>query len=453
MRKKTLVLVLLFIAGISAVKAQDTVYPFSANYPVLCFDSACNDYIGNIFNRGFYIITYNQHLWDSALNKFHYTLVNAIGYTPNTGEATITGVALPYSFPWDTATHDTLFGVLLTFDSNDYDHPHIHQSANYVVRGMPYNYHIALHHESKCGLLDTVIDAYAFYFDTPIIVTDTFGIGFKIKVLCNPAGEGGVWIPLFTCSEIVPRSDTNAKNLFVYSLHDDGSVWESTSQKSQGGYYYPYCPILSIPDTDSFSCPEVEGLAFAGMYAGNPTLLWDTAEEHELYQLAYGPYDAPVDSLCVVEAQERFVELFDRTLSEDIYYQARLRARCHHRCPVHDTVMWTEWSEPVFFYTGDSMPDTTHRQPIGVAPIEMALPFAIVPNPATGGRLPYVVIDPGVVLQGVTLTLHDGTGREVLHMAVHSHRFTLQVGGMPAGVYTATLSSPQGQSTLRVVVE
>lgn len=39
-------------------------------------------------------------------------------------------------------------------------------------------------------------------------------------------------------------------------------------------------------DKDSFECPEVEGFAFAGMNAGNPTLVWDAEAVHRRYQIA-----------------------------------------------------------------------------------------------------------------------------------------------------------------------
>ena len=39
-------------------------------------------------------------------------------------------------------------------------------------------------------------------------------------------------------------------------------------------------------DTDSFEFPEVEGFAFAGMNAGNPTLEWDAEAVHRSYQMA-----------------------------------------------------------------------------------------------------------------------------------------------------------------------
>ena len=207
-----------------------------------------------------------------------------------------------------------------------------------------------------------------------------------------------------------------------------------------------------MPDTDSFGCPEVEGFGFAGMMAGSPTFTWTPAAEHRLYQLAYGPYDAPLDSLQVVETDNYFLELSDPSLSRDIYYQARLRAKCHHACPVHDTVMWTAWTDPVYFYTGDNMPDTTHHHggPEGIAEVNGPVHFALAPNPAHGS---VTLTLEGMPVAGTVLTIHDGAGREVLHRTLHERVTRIATKGLAAGLYTVTVSNPQGMGTHRLSVE
>ena len=39
-------------------------------------------------------------------------------------------------------------------------------------------------------------------------------------------------------------------------------------------------------DTNRFEFPEVEGFAFAGINAGNLTLVWDAEAVHRRYQMA-----------------------------------------------------------------------------------------------------------------------------------------------------------------------
>ena len=202
-----------------------------------------------------------------------------------------------------------------------------------------------------------------------------------------------------------------------------------------------------MPDTDSFGCPEVEGFGFAGMMAGSPTFTWTPAAEHRLYQLAYGPYDAPLDSLQVVETDNYFLELSDPSLSRDVYYQARLRAKCHHACPVHDTVMWTAWTDPVYFYTGDNMPDTTHHhgEPEGIAEVNGPVHFALAPNPAK--ERVEVVTPCGV--KGIEV--YDSYGIRWREFPAGTTDF--DVSDWAKGTYVVVIRTLAGSVTKKLVVE
>ena len=378
----------------------------------------------------------------NVLNVFRYT-----------GQSTISGIALNILFriyPEFEDSWNHLYGALVTIDSNDYYHPTIHLTNSYVVHDDPYNYHIALHTNSKCGTMDTVVDAYALYFDEPVSVSGTFYVGFYIKRNHYRIAAIHEMYSALDCTIDFPPCFDSA--FLAYNLYNDDSTVRAFHPFSNCGGYQLYCPILSLPDTDSFDCPEVEGFGFAGMMAGSPTFAWDTSAEHRLYQLAYGPYDAPLDSLQVVETDNYFLELADPSLSRDVYYQARLRAKCHHRCPIHDTVMWTAWSDPVYFYTGDNMPDTTHHhgEPEGIAEVSGQVHFALAPNPAHGS---VTLTLEGMPAHGTMLTIHDGAGREVLHRVLHERVTRIETKGLTAGVYTVTVSNPQGMGTHRLSVE
>ena len=113
--------------------------------------------------------------------------------------------------------------------------------------------------------------------------------------------------------------------------------------------------------------------------------------------------------------------------------------------------MWTPWTDPVYFYTGDHMPDTTHHGgPEGIAGAEGQTSFTLAPNPARG----YVTLTlTGVPAQGTTLTLHDAAGHEVLRRTLGEQHTTIPTAELPAGVYTVTVSGPQGSSVRRLVIE
>ena len=432
---KRFILFICFFLSVCTLQAQDTLYPLE-NRVVYSMDTSYIHEYDTVCGCGGTIYGENGY---NNLTVFRYT-----------GQATISGIALNISFrifpEWEDSWNH-VYGALVTIDSNDYYHPTIHLTNSYVVHDDPYNYHIALHTNSKCGTMDTVVDAYALYFDEPISVSGTFYVGFYIKKYHCRLGAHEMYAAL-PCPEYFPTLYDSGT--LSYNFYDDFTVRYFYPYTSGGGFQL-YCPILSLPDTDSFSCPEVEGFGFAGMMAGSPVFAWDTAAEHGLYQLAYGPYDMPLDSLRIAETGGRYIELFDNSLSQDVYYQARLRAQCHHRCPIHDTVMWTAWTDPVYFYTGNQMPDTTHHsEPEGIAEAGGQAAFVLAPNPAHGSM---TLTLEGMPAHGTVLTIHDGAGREVLRRVLSERVTRIETEGWAAGVYTVTVSTPRGMTTRRLSVE
>ena len=463
MKMKKIIYLLFFVSFLFTLRAQDTIHPFSTDYPQFIDTGFMQHYLlpDRPIDYDSFYRTRPHHCtptWtdpDSGINVYRFVV------PPHVQQVLVTGVTIPIR---PSIKNQSVYrGVLLTFDSNDYLHnDYLHPNIRMTSSTLSYqdtqgfDCYIRVPDSSSCGKgYGGYIGTHTLYFDQPILVTDTFFVGFYVsRIQSYDAWRDLVHtIISISCANLYNRPMTLFACQHSYyncCLDEHGEVGGYTWFTTQS--FTGVCPILFVPERDTFGCPEVEGFGFAGMNAGSPTFVWDTASEHEVHQVAYGPYDAPLESLRIVETNASFLEIFDNSLSPDIYYQARLRARCHHRCPIHDTVMWTAWSAPVYFYTGDHMPDTTH-QPEGIDAPGEALPFAIVPNPSRTGTRQVVEIGRQVPLQGLTLTLHDAAGHEVLRMEVKEHRFALPVQGLPAGVYVATLASPQGTAVRRVVVE
>ena len=462
-----------------SLQAQDTIYPYAPDYPFF------NDTIYGVQDS-----SWRPYIYPGCAD------IMPVEHTDVPAQTMVSGLAIPYSFgtkpmrynglPWPNYP-DTISirGVIVQIDSDDYEHPTIFYTNpivwnyNETPHVRPYDCHIAFVNSPASCKRDTVVEAYSLYFNTPVVVGGSVFVGIarrREKAIDSSYYnlinlDEGLMTPVWhnKCSSLYP----NLRRL-VYILRSENPYYEQDSTGCKYNYPSQYgavcfqyispiysvgttwafgstiCPIVTMPDTDSFGCPAVEGFAYAGMFAESPTFVWDTAEEHDYYQIAYGAYNLPVHRLQRDTTSRNFIELFG--LSPDIYYQARVRARCHHQCPVHDTVMWTAWSAPIYFYTGDHMPDTTHQQE-GVAVPEEALPFVIVPNPSRTGARQVVEIGRQVPLQGLTLTLHDAAGHEVLRMEVKEHSFALPVQGLPAGVYMATLASPQGTTVKKLAIE
>lgn len=443
--KKNL-LFLFFLVVCCILRAQDTVFP-NEYHDLFYFDTSYR-HVGDEVAHWYFQMPGEE--WAHGTN--YGNAVVAVKYVTN--QVTITGVAMPFGFEMRENTPDDwnhLYGIVITINNNDYQHPVIHLTNSYAMQGDVYNSHIALRYNSECGVMDTVMGAYQLYFNEPLHLSGEFYVGYYLRrahyVTCGTWGAFGT----YPCSSFEGYASVQDSSILLYNLRDDDvTVKDFIMSDSPSGQFLLCCPILTAPYTDSFACPEVSTFGYVGLMADIPTFAWDTAGEHTIYQFAYGPYDAPLDSLHVVETDNNYYELTDPSLSRDVYYQARLRAMCHHRCPVHDTVMWTSWSEPVYFYTGSQMPDTTHHQPEGIGGVDGGTAFTLAPNPAHGSVVLTLSTQP---LPGTVLTVHDVTGREMMRRMLDAHEIKLSTGGMAAGVYTVTVSGPQGKSTRHLSIE
>ena len=434
MKKHLFFILLTALTGF--VQAQDTLY---------VSDTATHYRIYDKYNQFGEFLGYAGSLEATEARKFN-NMENVVVY----------GITLPLKV--NPTSIDIIHGVIaqsnpdgsLRFDTT---------VAFYSERsyGRPYDCYIHLEGYTDCDkdIRDTVIAAYFLYFQSPVTITgdecyaglyyrdlscagptrDTLSCLGGTCYLSNPdhAFYDTAYTMFYNMGQLIVRPNTYFPDVWV-----------------------PALPVLTpLLNTDTILCPEVEGFAFAGMNAGFPTLLWDTAGEHELYQVAYGPYDEPIEQLYTDTTRNWFIELTSHPLSTDIFYQARVRARCHHYCLIHDTMMWTAWSDPVFFYTGEHMPDTSHHQEEeGIVAVDRVPAFVLSPNPVPGsGSVAVTLTLPASDLGQAYFVLVDGAGRERMRLPVAGQQTQIPLVGLSAGVYHVTLYTPQGAATRRLVVE
>lgn len=96
---------------------------------------------------------------------------------------------------------------------------------------------------------------------------------------------------------------------------------------------------------------------------------------------------------------------------------------------------------------------TEPEPPEGIATVDTAgSEFRLLPNPASGSV--HCVLDWETFAGGV-LTMTDASGREVLRRELppQTNRQTISLTAFPKGVYFVTLTTPQGSSTQKLVVE
>ena len=121
-------------------------------------------------------------------------------------------------------------------------------------------------------------------------------------------------------------------------------------------------------------------------------------------------------------------------LDTGIYYSATLRARCHHRCPSHDTLLHSPWTAPLRFYLGDREPTLVDTTPAAFQPPTSDFLPTIHPNPTTGilnvefGNLNFEGT-------GATLQLLDLEGRLLQEFQIPNSKFQIDLSSYPAGTY------------------
>jgi len=442
---KRILIVFILAISVFGLRAQDTINPFLMDpITIPCIrDSAFK----------FHVALDNTWANDSVCNQGLYNCTLHDLQSLSQPQPTVTGLNIAMSF--GASTHRKSIevkGVLIKIHNNDFNNPEYHFTRPVFSNSMrPCDHYMNFDHPNCMYPRDTVVPVYSLYFEHPVAVTDTVYLGMCVfDTIRRGQLIHGVHNPkLKKCDNVHPPEFS----VICLNIDDSNKIYlDNRFGPYEASWIRCVFPIYTIPDTDEFSCPVVDGFGFGGMMAGSAVFGWSNAAEHRVYQLAYGPYDMPLDSLQVVETTGGYYELSERLLSRDVYYQARLRAKCHHACPVHDTVMWTAWTDPIYFYTGDQMPDTSHHpgQPEGIAEVPGQTAFVLSPNPAHASVTLTLDLPPA---EGTTLTVFDGMGREVMRQPLRQRVTQIATSALAAGVYTLTVSGPQGTASRRLSVE
>lgn len=271
---------------------------------------------------------------------------------------------------------------------------------------------------------------YEFYFDNPVVATDdTLYIG--VPYLRVP-------------QDVASRLSFGTDTLFRLRLSHCMVVFKgrNTAGTSSGSVMWTYDPLW---------CQWVRGDGYRTEWAGYFAILgpdephcpapdspWANLSDDGQLTLAWN--HTAYDSVQIVLASAGTSEnpsftSITRTLPAsdtatafsnlpDGIYTARLRATCHHNCPNHDTIVWSNWSAPTTITLVDTnlaIPSVNH-------------PSAALhahPNP-TIGQLSVTVPQS---LVGTSLELLDLDGRLLEHFKIHNVKFEIDLRHLPAGTY------------------
>lgn len=270
------------------------------------------------------------------------------------------------------------------------------------------------------GTTDTVRSVspcYEYYFKKPHRMQGSFYVGHGLK-------------------DDVPIPDDN-KHWFTraLTLQMDQQWFRISDMRLVDPYSWGCVFPIVQPERIGCEAPEAEVINRGADYA---ELAWDM--DGDSCQLSVAPYNVPADSGQVVSM---IGNSFTATgLDTGVYYAARLRTQCHHSCPIHaDTVVWSSWGVPTFFYLGSEEPDTTG---IGIHDVDVPVSLNITPNPTTGA----LTVNCVVAIDEVEL--FDMQGRCVLSDKADCSTVVLDLKALPTGTYVLVAHTAKGLTTRTV---
>lgn len=276
-----------------------------------------------------------------------------------------------------------------------------------------------------------------FYFSKPHVMNESFAIGLKRKIhaTSSPGDTIGVYEYVHAC---VTRAD------------DERLFYPDHSPQLYYGWWGGIFPIIQ-PERIGCEAAMVEVSERGEDYA---VLAWDM--EGDSCQLSIAPYDMPADSGRVVDLRSNGYTATG--LDRGVYYAARLRTQCHHRCHIHaDTVVWNSWGEPTLFYLGNQEPDTTGG--VGIHRMVAETSFSITPNPAHGS----VTVQCGEGIKKVELFTVKGERVNVTHAPALTatpsnlegelRSCSLDLTGLARGIYIVQITTAQGTAARKLAVE
>ena len=354
---------------------------------------------------------------------------------------------------------------------------------------------------------DTVIDMYECYFQNPIIVEDSFYVGmtFGYKYF-----HQNIVVPQFiACIHSIFNKDLGMGTICKYSVPYTRIRTVKTWPSGPTVVKYEHYPMLMIfpllvPDT---GCADVEGLRVAEVGGDSVRLVWGRTEGQSLWEVSYGPVGVEADSGTVVVCGDTMAVL--EGLEHGARYWAYVRAVCEK---YNGYTYYGDWSEPVEIYninrynvtveanygergmvegggvyeegevavlsahawmpyifrqwddgvvenprrvvvTQDTVFTALFTDPVGMdVTAEGEVGFSLLPNPASG-RVRCVRY--GQELGRGVLLLLDAYGREVATVVMEPQERSawVDVSRLPQGVYFVSLTTAQGVSTQKLVVE
>ncbi|MCQ2261700.1 MAG: T9SS type A sorting domain-containing protein [Bacteroidales bacterium] len=229
---------------------------------------------------------------------------------------------------------------------------------------------------------------YEVMFDNPITVDDSCYIGYtwyNSKLI----EEGGN--PALTHWPILYGEIWSPAGLFSYGPYDyydrnDSNSW-SHSVVPNNAVQTCFSTVFLIVATDTVEyvdtierCRTPSYLAMRSRTDYDMALDWQSVPYAEAYDAVVVPWRDDPSTGVIRTTTANNQSFIGYGLQQGIYYAAYVRTRCHHECDIHDTVYYSDWSQPLYFFLGDTEP--TDSPYAGVSTLAENS-VKLVPNPAS----------------------------------------------------------------------
>ena len=259
-------------------------------------------------------------------------------------------------------------------------------------------------------LYEYVAPVFEYYFETPVLVYDTFYVGWSRLLSTQPY----FFLYNLSIDSMTSYWIQNERPLESYDNHQQ-YLWGGVFPIIQPNRH---CRVPAAPSLVVYSGTNT--VRFTLPYAAGDSLV-----------LSIAGYGQPADSGTVYPVTD---SIMDIVIPDSGRYTARLMRICQRYGGV---MLQSDWSGPTHFFIVNNLA-------IG-QPSDMGV--SIVPNPATDA----VTVSADATL--LTLELRDLLGRTILTQQPASTKTTVDVSTLPAGTYILRLHTPQGIATKKLIVK
>ena len=288
--------------------------------------------------------------------------------------------------------------------------------------------------------IDTV-KAYEFYFDAPVVVTDTFLVGFHtfgVDGLQHEHQDYNIdstgYVYLATKYSTCNNEYSHPKWRFIVGNQADEYVHEA--------YWAGVLPIIVEPpcNPDTLTCAMVTDMAAMPLDSLRVKFFWSAQPAQQDFQISVGLQGTPPGSgrlLSVSSSSLIVTDNWDTTAT----YEAYIRARCEKYCDSNNVEVWSDWAGPVSFFGYQP------QDPIGIAtPDDPTGLFALMPNPAKDRvrLLSYCGLK--------SVTVYDAQGRMVLSQTAEGNETELDISQWAEGSYVVVAHTERGTAAKWLVV-